>query len=195
MKRRKASNPPSLPFSPELFRSEDVCPVLGAAWVWLVWRSQQHGEGPVHGGLVPRAHEETGEAQPVPGHEPGAKQLPQRQELRVGLHPLPWWEIHFLFILLKLHIMCRKCDDSRGCFYVLTATSYVKTMFFIEGSCFSTHMQLIPPRWLHATRSTTSWKLIIHSLQVVIRELVGYSKTLGCIVFKTVPRIHYVYAS
>lgn len=60
----------------------------------LVWRSQQHGEGPMHGGLVPGSDEEAGEAGPaepaVPGHEPGAGQLPQRQGLRVGLHSLPW---------------------------------------------------------------------------------------------------------
>ena len=68
-------------------------PVPGAAGVRLVWRSQQHREGPVHGGLLPGTHEEAGEAEPaagpVPGHDPGAGQLPQRQGLRVGLHPLP----------------------------------------------------------------------------------------------------------
>ncbi len=63
--------------------------MLGAAGVRLVWRSQQHREGTVHGGLLPGADEETGQAGPagpVPGHEPGAGQLPQRQGLRVGVY-------------------------------------------------------------------------------------------------------------
>lgn len=95
-------------FSPELFRPADMYPVSGAARMRLVWRSQQHRKGSVHGGVISGSHEETGEAEPVPGHDTGARQLPQRQGLWVGLHPMPRWDIHFLFILLKLQIMCHK---------------------------------------------------------------------------------------
>lgn len=94
---KQVSHPTSFLFSPELFRPADVFPMLGAARVRLVWRSKQHREGPVHGGLLPGPNEEAGEAGPAgpsscpfPGHEPGAGQLPQRQGLRVGLHSLPW---------------------------------------------------------------------------------------------------------
>lgn len=84
-------------FSPKLFRSADMFPVLGAAWVWLVRWPQQHREGHLHGGLLSGPDEETGKARPAspgsspaPRHEPRAGQLPQGKGLWVGLHSVPW---------------------------------------------------------------------------------------------------------
>lgn len=67
-------------FRPKLFRSTDMFPVLGAAWVWLVRWPQQHREGPLHGGLLSGPDEETGKARPA---SPGSSPVP-RHEPRAG---------------------------------------------------------------------------------------------------------------
>lgn len=84
-------------FSPKLFRSADMFPVLGAAWVWLVRWPQQHREGALHGRLLSGPDEETGKAgpgspgpSPAPRYESGAGQLPQGKGLWLGLHSVPW---------------------------------------------------------------------------------------------------------
>lgn len=82
--------------SGELFRLPNLRPVSGPAGLRLVHRPQQHGQRPVHGGVVPGA---LPDLRPGPVHlarparqpaaRPQRQHVPQRGQIQLVLHPLP----------------------------------------------------------------------------------------------------------